>query len=134
MGKKVISKSFLYFYPKSFFLGIFSYDPVSCFVSGTLNLFLYAFKPFHQIFLSCAFLTWNPIFLSFLLDGLGNSGCTLLGRTHICALGIIFCEVGKDGEGGYQTIEEGFFFSFYQKIKDEKTRWQTIRDALSSTS
>jgi hypothetical protein len=55
--KEVISKSFLYFYPKSFFLGTFSYDPVSYFVSGTLNLFLYAFKPFHQIFLSYAFLT-----------------------------------------------------------------------------
>jgi hypothetical protein len=63
--KEVISKSFLYFYPKSFFLGTFSYDPVSCFVSETLNLFLYAFNPFHQIFLSCAFLTWNSVFLPF---------------------------------------------------------------------
>jgi hypothetical protein len=29
-------------------------------------------------------------------------------------LGIDFCEVGKDGEGGCQTIGEGFF-SFCQK-------------------
>jgi hypothetical protein len=34
-------------------------------------------------------------------------------------LGIDFCDVRKDGEGGYQTIEESFF-SFYQKLRMEK--------------
>jgi hypothetical protein len=42
-----ISKSFLYFYPNSFFSVLFSHDPLSYFASGTLNLFLYAFKLFH---------------------------------------------------------------------------------------
>jgi hypothetical protein len=56
----------------------------------------------------------EPCLSSFLLDGPENSGCALLGRAHICALGIDFYEVGKDGEGGCQTIGEGFF-SFCQK-------------------
>jgi len=55
--KEVISKSFLYFYPNICFLGTFSYDPVLNFVRGSLNLFLYTFKPFHRIFLSYVFLT-----------------------------------------------------------------------------
>jgi hypothetical protein len=33
-------------------------------------------------------------------------------------------------EGGCQTIGESFF-SFYQKIKDDKARWQTVGDAPS---
>jgi len=53
--KKIISKSFLYFY--LFLLALFSYNPVLYFVSRILNLFLYAFKLFHLIFLSCVFLT-----------------------------------------------------------------------------
>jgi hypothetical protein len=52
------------------------------------------FKPFHQIFLSCVFLTWNPVFLP-------------AARSRY--------EVGKDGEGRYQTIGEGFFSLFCQK-------------------
>jgi hypothetical protein len=40
-------------------------------------------------------------------------------RAHICVLGKDFCEAGKDGEGGCQTIGESFF-SFCQEIKDGK--------------
>jgi hypothetical protein len=62
--KKVIFKSFIYFYPKSFFSALFpttrshGLNPESriCFCTR-LNL--------PQIFLSCAFLTWIPVFLSF---------------------------------------------------------------------
>ena len=63
--KKVISKSFLYsilFFSRHFLLR--PLDQVLYFVSAILNLFLYAFKPFHQIFLPYVFLTRN---LSFLL-------------------------------------------------------------------
>jgi hypothetical protein len=34
-------------------------------------------------------------------------------------LGIDFCEVGKDGEGGCQTIGDDFSY-FTKKIKDKK--------------
>jgi len=60
--KEVVFKSFLYFH-SNFFLGTFFYNPDLCFISGTLNLFLYAFKLFHQIFFHCVFLTWNHDFL-----------------------------------------------------------------------
>jgi hypothetical protein len=71
----------------------------------------------------------EPYLSFFLLDGPENSRCVLLGRVHICTLGIDFCEVGKDEEGGCQTIREGFF-SFCQKIKDEKAGWQTVGDSI----
>jgi hypothetical protein len=57
---------------------------------------------------------------SFLLDGPGNSRCVLLGRAHICALGIYFCEVEKDGKGGCQTIGDVFFSHFVKKLRIEK--------------
>jgi hypothetical protein len=84
-----------------FFSAFFSHDPVSCFALGTLNLFLYAFKPFRYIFLSCAFLTWNPGFLPFAFihaeqqlgpDGLLDAVQPLGGARYL-----VFCR--RDGVG-----------------------------------
>jgi len=123
---KIISKSFLYFY-SNFFLGTFSYDLVLYFVWGTLNMFLDAFMTQSYIlyqepwiyFFMCFRPSTRSFFLVFflpetclsscLLDRPKNSRCLLLDRAHICALGINFCEVEKDGEGRCKKS----FFLFY---------------------
>ena len=40
-----------------------------------------------------------------------------IGHAHIYALGRNFCEVGKDGEGRCQTIEDDFFLILLKRLK-----------------
>jgi hypothetical protein len=89
--KKVIYKSFLYFYPKSFFLGT---------------------SPFTRSF-SCAFLTGNLVFPPFsFLSSFYFSECALLGHAYICTQVTVVCQVRKDREEIRETLGYGFFSPF----------------------
>ena len=57
-------------------------------------------------------------------------GCAVARCAHICALVKVFCQLGKDGEEGWETIGE-CFFSICQKNKDGEERWQTVGVALN---
>ena len=77
---------------------------------------------------SLVFFSFGTLSFSILPDEPENSRCTLIGRTHICALGIIFAKLGKMGRKDAKLLEM-FFFLFYQNIKDGKAEWRIVGDA-----
>ena len=109
--KEVISNNFLYFYSKSFFSILFLMTWLHILYQELLICF--------QIFIFCIFSHLEPCLSSFLLDGTRNSKCALLDRTHICALGINFCKVGKI-EREDVKLQVNFFSYFVKKNKNGK--------------
>ena len=83
-------------------------------------MFFTRLNPFIRSF-SLAFSHLGLCLSSSLLDGPENSRYVLLGRAHICAVGINFCEVGKNRGEKIPNYWRGFFFIFSKTLKMRKS-------------